>query len=144
MRPTKSDIFWKCWWWSAVCGTVVAIFFYTITNIDGLFHWSYGGATFINLLVLLSFTGCYFGAGYVGWRFAEKYYYDPADSYLKRYIRYSILTFLLLVAVAYSPLSFLGVLWSLVAPGCVLLTLSHLKEQFPPAKKTRRVRRRPA
>jgi hypothetical protein len=144
MHLSKSDIFWKSWWWSLVCGTAAGIFFYLVTDFNGLFHWSYGGSAFIDLLIIVSIAGCYFGAGYIGWRIADKYYQDTEKNYISHYRKYSLLTFLLLVAVAYSPLSFLEILWSLVAPFCVLLALSKVRpaEVEHPKRSARKQTRR--
>ncbi len=142
MHLSKSDIFWKSWWWSIVCGAIVGIFFYTVTNINGLFHWPYGGATFIDLLILLSIAGSYLGAGYIGERIATKYYGDHERRYLYYYLRYSVVSFLALVAITYSPLSFLGLLWSFVAPTTVLLALGKVRpEHIEHPRKTMRTRR---
>jgi hypothetical protein len=137
---TKSDIFWKSWWWSAVCGAAVALLFLLITTIpifDGLFRV----LSYVDVLVVLSIVGCYVGAGYVGARIAAKYY--NADGRLaRRYIRFSVISFIVLVALAFSPLSFLMIAWSFIAPYCVLLTL----KAFMPAKTKQapRARRRTA
>jgi hypothetical protein len=94
-----------------------------------IFHWIYKRANFVDMLILFSIAGSYFGAGYVGWRIAEKYYNDHEKYFVKRYLRYSVVSFLLLVAITYSPLSFLGLLWSLAAPLCVLQALKYVKQQ---------------
>ncbi len=134
MPHTKSDIFWKCWLWSAICGILAAIAFWFLSSIGNVFHWDYGGAAFIDLLIISSIAGAYFGAGYVGSRIAHKYYGDHDGKFVKRYLRYSLITFVVLVAVAYSPLSFLALLWSFVAPYSVLKTLDYL--QPTPKKKS--------
>lgn len=144
MHLSKSDIFWKCWWWSIICGAIIGITFYAVTNIDGLFHWPYGGAAFVNLLILLSVGGSYMGAGYVGERIASKYYGDHERRYLASYSRYSIISFVALVAVAYSPLSFLGLLWSFVAPTCVLIALSKVRPEGLEHPRNTPRKRRPA
>jgi hypothetical protein len=132
MQHTKSDIFWKCWLWSCICGIIVAILFWFTTSLTDVFHWNYGGAAFIDLLIISSIAGAYFGAGYVGSRIAHKYYGDHDGVFVKRYLRYSLITFVVFVVIAYSPLSFLSLLWSFIAPYCVLKTLDYLK---PPVKK---------
>ena len=131
MHLSSSDIFWKSWWWSLVFGACVGIFFYAVT---APFHWSYGGASFVDLLIAASIAGCYFGAGYVGWRISYKYYH-VSDAFIKRYRQYGLLTFILLVAITYSPLSFLGVLWSFIPPFCVLQTLRHIKQKSNPKQR---------
>lgn len=134
MHLTKSDIFWKCWWWSLIFGAIVGLFFYAVT---GLFNWDYPGTTFIDLLISLSIIGCYVGAGYVGWRISIKYYH-VSQKFIKRYRQYSIITFILLIAVVYSPLSFLGVLWSFIPPFGVLQTLNYVKQETEPTIKPRK------
>lgn len=130
MHLTKSDIFKKSWLWSVICGLVVASLFYFITGlINDLFHWSYGGIAFVDLLITVAIAGSYFGAGYVGARIAHKYHYDVEKRFIRRYTWYSVATFVLLVIVAYSPLSFLGILWSLIAPYCVIKALDYVKKQ---------------
>ncbi len=88
----------------------------------------YKGASFVDLLILFSIAGSYFGAGYVGWRIAVKYYYCYDNRYIKYYMRYSLLSFVLLIVIIYTPLSFLGLLWSVIAPLCVLQSLSKIKK----------------
>ncbi len=127
MHLSKSDIFWKSWWWSLVCGAALGIAFYAATSIVPLFHWSYGGATFVDLLIIMCIAGSYFGAGYIGWRIADKYYGNPGNRYTTAYLKYSAITFAILVAVTYSPVSFLGLLWSVVAPASVLLALNKVR-----------------
>ncbi|HSD56023.1 MAG TPA: hypothetical protein VLA92_02620 [Candidatus Saccharimonadales bacterium] len=130
MHLTKSDIFWKSWLWSVICGLVVASVFYFVTGlINKMFRFSYGGVAFVDLLIILAIAGSYFGAGYVGSRIAHKYHYDVEKRFVRRYTWYSIVTFLLLVAVTYSPLSFLGILWSLVAPYCVIKALDFIQKE---------------
>lgn len=128
MHLTKSEIFWKCWLWGSICGLAIAIVFWMITSIGNVFHWAYGGAAFIDLLLLFSIGGFYFGSGYIGSRIADKYYHDR-EIFKKRYIRLSLITFVLLVVIAYSPLSFLALLWSFIAPFCTLKALDYLKLQ---------------
>lgn len=141
---TKSDIFWKSWWWSAVCGAGVAIFFLMITSLP-VFESVFRHVSFIDILVVTSVAGYYFGAGYVGARIATKYF-AGSKRFTGRYVRFSLLSFVALVALAFSPLSFLMILWSFVAPYCVLLTLRGFEPI--PVKQTvhnrPRARRRPA
>jgi hypothetical protein len=118
---TKSDIFWKSWWWSAVAGAGIAILFLIITALP-LFGTLFRTVPFVDSMVVLSVVGCYVGAGYVGSRIAAKYYTGDTR-YAGWYVRFSVLSFAVLVAVAFSPLSFLMVAWSFIAPACVLLTL---------------------
>lgn len=125
MRISKSDIFWKSWWWSIVCGSAVAIAFLIITSIP-VFDWIFKKVSFVDVLVVFSIAGCYLGAGYVGSRVASKYYSDPQKRFKGRYVRFSILSFALLVALAFSPISFIMVLWSFIAPYCVILALNNL------------------
>jgi 4-amino-4-deoxy-L-arabinose transferase-like glycosyltransferase len=140
MHLTKSDIFWKSWWWSLVFGAIVASIFYAIT---GLFRFEYPGTSFFDILISLSIVGCYFGAGYVGWRISLKYYHT-SQKYIKLYRQYAIITFVILIGVVYSPLSFLSVLWSFIPPFCVLQALKHVVEETTPAIKPRRRKRQPA
>lgn len=131
MHLTRYEIFKKSWLWSVICGVVVGSVFWFITSLGSWFHSLFGDlVTFFDVFVVLSIVGCYFGAGYVGWRIADKYYSGKAKRFKSSYVRYSILSFLLLVAVTFSPLAFLGVLWSLVAPFCVLQALAHVKAHF--------------
>jgi len=129
MHLTKSNIFWKCWLWSIICGIIVAMLFWIISGIGNLFHGPNGGTIFIDLLLSFSIAGCYFGAGYVGSRIATKYYNDTDRRFAKRYVLYSIISFALLVGVVYSPVSFLGILWSLIAPLCVIGALAKVKKK---------------
>lgn len=128
MYISKQEIFKKTWLWSVICGIVVATVSWLIMDIS-IFHWIYKLANFVDILILLSIAGSYFGAGYVGWRIAEKYYNDREKYFVKRYLRYSIASFMLLIAITYSPLSFLGLLWSLVAPLCVLQALKYVRQR---------------
>lgn len=121
MHHTKSDIFWKCWLWSAIFGIIMAALYAFISDIGP--RWMSAG-DFFGLLTIFGIIGAYFGAGLVGWRIADKYYHAYEKRFIKRYIQYSIITFMLLVAITYSPVSFLGLLWSVVAPLCVLRALS--------------------
>lgn len=121
MQHTKSDIFWKCWLWSAIFGAIVAGLYAFISDIGP--RWMSAGDLFFDLLIIFGIFGAYFGAGLVGWRIADKYYHAHEKKFIGRYIKLSILTFALLVAITYSPLSFLGLLWSFVAPFCVLWAL---------------------
>lgn len=143
MRLTKSDIFWKSWWWSAACGAGVAVLFLIVTSVP-IFDWFFKLVSFVDVLVILSIAGCYLGAGYVGSRIAAKYYTDHEGRYMKRYVKFSVISFVLLVALEFSPLSFLAVLWSFVAPYCVLLTLNGLptKHAEPAHRTTRRSRKK--
>jgi hypothetical protein len=127
MHLTKFEIFKKCWLWSVICGVLVGSFFWFITSLGNWFHLLLGDTVaFFDVFVVLSIAGCYFGAGYVGLRMADKYYH-AGKHFKKRYIQYSVLSFLLLIVIAYSPLSFLGLLWSLVAPYCALQALRRVK-----------------
>jgi ABC-type Na+ efflux pump permease subunit len=128
MHHTKSDIFWKCWLWAAITGSLVAGLYAFISGVGP--RWISGGDRFFDLLILLGIVGAYFGAGLVGWRIADKYYHAREKQFIKRYIRYSILTFAVLVGVTYSPLSALGLLWSLVPPLSVILALNHINATF--------------
>lgn len=127
MHLSNKDIFKKSWLWSVICGIIVAILYWLIATITPLFNWIYDFIPFFDLLILFSLAGSYFGAGYVGWRIADKYYHDTEKRFVRRYVVYSILTFILLVAIAYSPLSILGLLWSLIAPFCVLQALKPFR-----------------
>ena len=141
---TKSDIFWKCWWWSASCGAGIAVLFLIVTAIP-IFDWLFKLVSFVDVLVILSVLGCYLGAGYVGSRIAAKYYNDHEGRYAKRFTRFSLISFAVLVAVALSPLSFLMVLWSFIAPYCVILTLNGIPAKHVESHHKRRTtRRRPA
>ena len=126
MHHTKSDIFWKSWLWAAIFGCVAAGLYAFISNIGP--HWLNGG-DFIDLLIILGVFGSYFGAGLVGWRIADKYYHAQEKVFIKRYIRFGVLTFILLVGIAYSPLSILGLLWSLIPPFCVLQALEPIRKK---------------
>ena len=128
MHHTNKDIFWKCWLWSAICGAVVAVLFWFISDIGSLFHGKYGGTVFIDLLLGLSVLGSYFGAGFVGWRIVDRYYPSTVKAFLKSYKRYSLFSFILLVAIIYSPLSILAIFWSVLAPYCVIVSLSKAKK----------------
>jgi hypothetical protein len=133
MYFSKSDIFWKCWWWSLLCGAAVAVLFYAVTS---PFKLGSLGSQFFDILIVLSIAGCYFGAGYVGWRIADKHRYDHDGSFVRRYRKYSIVTLLALMAVLFSSLSFLGVFWSLIPPFGVLYALGDVKVK--PKKKPKR------
>jgi hypothetical protein len=123
MYLTNKAIFWKCWLWSIIAGIIVAALFYFLGSITNIFHGPNGGTIFIDLLLFLSIVGSYFGAGYVGWRIADKYYHSAAKKFIKRYVQFSVLSFIVLVAVIYSPLSILAILWSFIAPLCVVWAL---------------------
>ena len=127
MHHTKSDIFWKCWLWSAIFGITTASLYAFISNIGP--RWLSAGGLFFDLLIIFGIFGTYFGAGLVGWRIADKYFHTYERQFIKRYIQLSALTFAGLVAIAYSPLSFLGLFWSLVAPFCVLWALRPVMRQ---------------
>lgn len=130
MHLTKTEIFQKCWLWSIICGILVGSFFWFITSIGSWFYLLVGDyVAFFDVFIVLSIMGCYFGAGYVGWRIADRYYHHATRRFKKHYLQYSILSFLLLIVIAYSPLSFLGLLWSLVAPYCALLALTRIKKK---------------
>lgn len=123
MPLSNKAIFWKCWLWSIIGGIIVAGLFYAVSGIGHVFHGPYGGTIFVDLLLSLSIVGSYAGAGFVGWRIADKYYHSRVKRFMKRYAWYSLLSFALLVVVVYSPLSFLAILWSLLAPQCVVVAL---------------------
>lgn len=91
-------------------------------------RWLSPGDLFFDLLITLGVIGAYFGAGLVGWRVADKYFHAREKQFIRQYIRYSIATFILLIIIAYSPLSFLGLLWSFVAPFCVIKALDHIRK----------------
>lgn len=142
---TKSDIFWKCWWWSATFGAGTGILLLIITAVP-IFDWLFKVVPFFDALVVLSVIGCYVGAGYVGSRIATKHYTNHQGRYAKRYAGFGVLSFALLVGIAFSPLSFLMILWSFVAPYCVVLALRGIprKQQAVPRAARARARRRPA
>lgn len=127
MNFTNSEIFKKAWLWSVICGAAVAVVFWLVMYIP-VFHWIYKCAAFMDLLILFGVAGSYFGAGYVGWRIAVKHYGDRNRRFIKRYIYYSLLSFVILLAVSFSPLSFMGLLWSFVAPLCVLQALKRIRK----------------
>ncbi len=129
MKLTNRAIFWKCWLWSVISGVVVASLFWMICNIGNFFRGSEGGTIFITILLILSIVGSYIGAGVVGWRITDKYYHSTVKPFLKRYTWYSIGSFILLVAVVYSPAAFLALLWSLLAPLCVVLAINRTKKK---------------
>lgn len=120
MHHSKSDIFWKCWLWAAIFGSILAGFYAFVSNVGP--RWLSGG-DFFAIMIIFGIIGSYFGAGLVGWRIADKYFHAYEQTFRKRYITYSIITLVLLIAVSYSPLSILGLLWSFVAPFCVLQAL---------------------
>lgn len=126
MHHSKSDIFWKCWFWSAIFGSLVAGLYAFISDIGP--RWLSAGDLFFDLLIIFGIVGAYFGAGLVGWRIADKYYHAKEKQFRSRYIRYSLITFVALIAITYSPLSILGLLWSFVAPFCVVKALDFIKK----------------
>lgn len=129
MPHTRKDIFFKCWLWSVVGGLIVAAIFYTLADLTNAFHHiAHGGTIFIDLLMGLGIVGSYASAGYIGWRIVDKYYHGTVTIFLKRYKIYSAISLLLLVGLIYSPFSPLGFLWSVLAPCCVLLSLSTSKK----------------
>jgi hypothetical protein len=128
MPHTTKDVFLKCWLWSIISSIVIAVVFVLLTSIGNVFRWEYGGAVFIDLLFGLSVVGSYIGAGYVGWCIVVKYYPDTAKHFLRQYRLYSVLSSLVFVVVVYSPLSILAFLWSILAPGCVLVALSKSRK----------------
>ena len=138
MHLSASDIFWKSWWSAVIVGAATGITFYAITS---FFDWHLPGTSFVDVLIGLSIFGSYFGAGYVGWRIADKYYYGSEKKFAKYYRRFSLLTFVALVVIVFSPLSFLGLLWSLIPPWCVLQAIKHIEKEPKPAKKPRRKRK---
>ena len=91
-------------------------------------RWLSAGDLFFDLLIIFGIVGAYFGAGLVGWRIADKYYHAKEKQFRSRYIRYSLITFVALIAITYSPLSILGLLWSFVAPFCVVKALDFIKK----------------
>ena len=127
MHLSNNDIFWKCWLWSIVGGILVALLFWMIVSVGNLFRGAEGGTIFIDLLLGLSIVGSYFGAGVVGWRIADKYYHGSVPIFLRRYVWYGSLSFVVLVGVIYSPASFLALLWSFLAPLCVISALSKAR-----------------
>ncbi|HSX08461.1 MAG TPA: hypothetical protein VLG11_06235 [Candidatus Saccharimonadales bacterium] len=127
MTLTKKDIFWKSWFWSIICGILVALIFWLISDIGSLFHGANGGGVFINLLIVFSIVGSYIGAGVVGWRIADKYHHARVRQIVRRYALYAFLSFVLLVGIVYSPVSLLAILWSFLAPLCVLFSLRPKK-----------------
>lgn len=128
MHLTRFEIFKKCWLWSVISGIAFGSIFWFITSIGNWFHVVFGDTVaFYDVFVVICIIGCYFGAGYVGLRIADKYYHRAAR-FKKRYIQYSVLSFLLLVAITFSPVAFLGLLWSLVAPYCALQALTNSKK----------------
>ncbi|HEX3568553.1 MAG TPA: hypothetical protein VHT70_02650 [Candidatus Saccharimonadales bacterium] len=132
MYLTHKAIFWKCWLWSIIAGIVVAALFYFLSSITNIFHGSYGGTIFLDLLLSLSILGSFFGAGFVGWRIVDKYYHAGVRPFVRRFVLYSILSFVLLAGIIYSPVSFLAILWSFVAPLCVLGAISKAKTLASP------------
>lgn len=121
MYHTKSDIFWKCWLWAAIFGSIVAGFYAFVSGIGP--RWLSAGGLFFDLLIIFGIAGAYFGAGLVGWRIADKYFHAYEKVFIRRYIRYGLITFVALVGITYSPVSFLGLLWSFVPPLGVLWAL---------------------
>ncbi len=134
MHLSNKDIFWKCWLWSVIGGIAVALLFWMASSIGNLFRGTEGGTIFIDLLLGLSIVGSYFGAGVVGWRIADKYYHAGVPLFLKRYAWYSCLSFVLLIGVVYSPASFLSLLWSFLAPLCIIGALSKAKTAHPASR----------
>jgi len=131
MPHTRKDIFLKCWLWSVVGGCIVAAIFYLLADITNVFHYiPDGGTVFIDLLMGLGIIGSYVCAGYIGWRIVDKYYHAATHGFLKRYRKYSIISFLALVVIIYTPLSLVGFLWSIIAPYCVLIALSRSKKEL--------------
>jgi hypothetical protein len=128
MHLTNKEIFWKCWLWSTIGGIIVAALFWMLSGIGNLFHGENGGNVFLDLLLTLCLFGSYFGAGFVGWRIVDKYYHGAVRRFVRRYALYSLLSFVLLVGVIYSPLSILALLWSVLAPWCVVTALNRTKK----------------
>ncbi|HKR81489.1 MAG TPA: hypothetical protein VJR27_00620 [Candidatus Saccharimonadales bacterium] len=141
MHLTNKDIFWRSWQWSLISGIIAATLFWLVSGIGNLFHGPNGGNIFLDLLISFSIAGGYFGGGLIAWRIADKYYTASASQIKKRYTWFSIFSFLVLVAVVYSPLSFLAMLWSFLAPLCVLWALSKFKQTSE--NKPRKRRRAP-
>jgi hypothetical protein len=128
MHLTNKEIFWKCWLWSIISGIIVAGLFWMLSGIGSLFHGENGGNVFLDLLLSLSLLGSYFGAGFVGWRIVDKYYHGAVRRFMKRYLLYSFISFAVLIAIIYSPLSILALLWSVLAPWCVITALNKAKK----------------
>lgn len=113
-----------------ITGCIVAVIFWIISDYINIFHEQYGGTIFIDMLAGLSILGSYLGAGYVGWRVVDKYYHAAAKHFIRKYKKYSLFSFLLLVIVIYSPLSILAFLWSILAPYCVVMALNNAKKEI--------------
>jgi len=128
MKLTNQAIFWKCWLWSVITGGVVATLFWMVCNVGNFFRGDEGGTIFVTILLILSIVGSYAGAGVVGWRIAEKYYARTVDRFVRRYTLYSFFSFVLLVGIVYSPVSVLALLWSLLAPLCVIIAINRTKK----------------
>jgi hypothetical protein len=131
MPLTRKNIFWKCWIWSIACGILFAIIFWLISDAGGLLHLYYGGGVFLYLLFGFSIVGSYIGAGTVGWRIADKYYHHSVKRFMKQYGLYSMVSLVILVAIVYSPVPFLVLLWSILAPFCVLAALPKTSSPAP-------------
>jgi hypothetical protein len=128
MPHSRKDIFIKCWIWSIVSSMLTAAAFWLLTSFGNIFRWEYGGTVFMDLLVGLSVVGGYVGAGYIGWSLVDKYYPGNAKFFLREYRKYSIYSFLGFIAITFTPLSILGLLWSIMAPACVLMVLAKSKQ----------------
>jgi hypothetical protein len=135
MPHSDKSIFLKCWLWSVIVGCLIPAVFWIFVDVANLFHND--GSTFLAVLLFLSIVGEYLGAGLVGWRLVEKYLISSEKKFLKSYFRLSLITFVVAIIIVYSPLSPLGLLWSLVPPLCVMKILSKINPQPKVAKRNK-------
>ncbi len=131
MNFTRKEIFWKCWIWSMAIGILLATVFWIASSIIGFFNQEIGAAAFLYLLFGFSIIGSYIGAGFVGWRITDKYHHHFVKQFIKRYEAYSLASLIILAGIILSPMPYLGLLWSVLAPFCVLAALSKLSSLLP-------------
>lgn len=145
MHLTQKEIFWKCWLWSIISGAIVAGLFWWLTDLLGLFRGTFGGRVFLDLMLTLCIFVSDFGAGFVGWRIVDKYYHNQTRRFVRQYTIYCLVGFALLMATIFSPLSILALLWSFVAPLCVILAfrkvdIKPVKSYGPTRQRARKTR----
>lgn len=124
MVPNSKTIFLKAWMWSIIVALVFGVVFWIIGNFGHLFQNASSGLQFFEVGLYISIAGGYLGAGLIGWRISEKYYFTKATRFVKRYTIISILSFAISFFLFNTPLA---ILWSLVAPLCVVIVLSKEK-----------------
>jgi hypothetical protein len=121
----KKDLYLKMLWLSVIGAVVIAIIFWIITDIFGLFKGGDQIVAFTNGIIYAGVVGNMAGTALVVWRVSDKYYPKKMPGLLKRYGWLSLLNILVVIGLLQTPAGLITAIWSLVPPAYAVMLFSR-------------------